>query len=79
MAQFHARVAFGIGQSSQLELHNGTENLRGSSVFALPLIRGPDANSAVYQWDFGDGTKIRSSTPTVQYDYTNSLNPLVEY
>jgi len=74
-------VGLAVGQMPQLALHpSGAENLRSHSIDALPELIVPKAGeSAKYIWDFGDGSSHPTSAPSVQHDYSHSINPLLEH
>ena len=74
-------VGLAVGQMPQLALHpSGAEHLRSHSICTLPSLVVPKAGEpAKYLWDFGDGSSHPSSTPYVQHDFSNSINPLVEH
>jgi len=64
----------------QLELHAGIPTIRSSTLYRLPEIQlPPPGTRPEYYWDFGDGSTIDTLAPSVQHDYTTSLNPLIEH
>ena len=75
------KIGLAVGQTPQLSLHpGGVETLNSRSIHALPELEIPKAGQqALYQWDFGNGCTLSTMAPSVQHDFSNSINPLVEH
>jgi hypothetical protein len=80
LAQQPHAVGFAVGQSMLLARNPGVATLSSRSLHVLPSFQLPGAGkTALYEWDFGDGGKLGTMTPTVRHDYSGSLDPLTEY
>jgi PKD repeat protein len=49
----------------------------GKPVHFEAAVTGNETNITTYVWDFGDGTKMNTTTPTVEYNYTTAGTPTV--
>jgi len=50
---------------------------RTNVVFDASASYDPDGNITLYMWDFGDGTKINTTEPTIEHTYITAGNYMV--
>lgn len=80
LAQQPHKVGFGVGQQAKLPLQAGFDNLRSRSLYALPQLQLPAAGKqALYEWDFGNGSRLGTMSPVAHHDFSGTLDPLTEY
>jgi hypothetical protein len=80
LAQLPHQVGFGVGQTRQLPLQGAASGSRARSLRSPPRLQLARAGqTAVYEWDFGDGAKMSTMSPVAFHDYSQRLDPLQEF